>query len=215
LIGGVIIKYGLYKPQRLPLDEIRQIPIEEIYNTYVGGELKKRGRQWWARCDWHGNDSSPSFKIYPDQHKWWCYGCGNGGTAIDLVMKAMQCDFKTAAMTIAKDFNITTELNYQARKKLSEVRKQNDIKKLFEINFKSILNRLININRHLYSSSRNIKICIRYPEIFMWILKIEVVLDDMLSPIETEKIEGWRQAKKVITWMEKQSNFSALMKSQI
>jgi len=187
----------------------------DVYNTYVGGKLYDRGRFKWARCEWHGSDSSPSLKLYTDQHKWWCYGCGNGGTAIDMVMQAMSCDFKTAAITIAKDFNLmTTQNNYHDRKKLSEIKKKNEIKSLFKINFELIKNRLLNISRHLYSSSKNYEICENYPEIFMWMLKIDMVLDDMFSPTEDQQIDGWRRAKKVIYWMEQQPNFLVLMKSQ-
>lgn len=200
--------------QKLPLDEIRELSIVDVYNTYVGGDLKDRGRFKWARCEWHGSDTSPSLKLYTDQHKWWCYGCGLGGTAIDMVMKALSCDFKTAAMTIARDFNLNTHIDYQSRKKLSELKRQNDIKNLFKINFELIKNRLINISRHLYCASRKIKICIRYPEIFMWILKIEIVLDYMFSPLETDQLEGWRHGKQVLNWMEQQPNFLLLMKSQ-
>lgn len=187
--------------QILPLDDIRRIPIEDIYNTYVGGDLKKRGRQWWARCDWHGNDSSPSFKIYPDQHKWWCYGCGNGGTAIDLVMAALHCDFRTAAMTIAKDFNLTTQSDYQSRKKLNILRSKQHTAKLFERNFNITYFKLCKLNQLLYGASKNVKICLRYPTIFKYLDEINNILDSMSSADQSVQVGGWRRAKAVFPWI--------------
>lgn len=173
----------------------------DVYNTYVGGKLKGEGRFKWARCDWHGSDSTPSLKLYTDQHKWWCYGCGNGGTAIDLVMAALHCDFMTAAMTVVKDFNLTIQSDYQARKKLNSLRAKKHTAELFERNFNNTYFRLCKLSRSLYDCSKNIKICLRYPTIFKYIDEINNILDSMSSADQSEQVGGWRRAKDVFPWL--------------
>jgi len=185
----------------LPLDEIRQLSIVDVYDMYVGGKLKTHGRFKWARCDWHGSDSSPSLKLYLDQQKWWCYGCDNGGTAIDLVMKAMDCDFKAATMTIARDFNLTTQPDYQSRKKLNDLRSKKHTAELFENDFNVTYLNLCKLNRALYVASKNIKICLRYPMIFKYLDKINTILDSMSSTDQQEQVGGWRRAKAVFPWI--------------
>ena len=40
------------------------------------------------RCPVHGdgNDKNPSGVLYTDQNRYWCFGCGTGGSMIDLVI---------------------------------------------------------------------------------------------------------------------------------
>jgi len=45
-------------------------------------EVKQAGRTFKAHCPLHA-DTNPSMTIYPDQDKWWCYVCNEGGDVID------------------------------------------------------------------------------------------------------------------------------------
>lgn len=45
------------------------------------------GRRVVIRCPLGlHDDSTPSFTIYPSDQGWYCFGCGRGGTVIDLAM---------------------------------------------------------------------------------------------------------------------------------
>ena len=185
----------------LPLDEIRELSIIDVYEMYVGGTLHKRGGYKWAQCNWHGSDSYPSLKLYVDQQKWWCYGCSKGGTAIDLVMSAMDCDFKTAALMIAKDFNLNQHIDYHSRIKKDELNKKKHIDELFQADFNTTYLNLCTLNRRLYSATKHIKICLRYPTIFNYINEINNILDNMSSINQSEQVGGWRRAKAVFPWI--------------
>lgn len=61
----------------------KQVPITNFVEVNSSG---------FARCPLH-NEKTPSMKYYPDQNKWWCFSCNQGGDAIDFVMKIEGLDF--------------------------------------------------------------------------------------------------------------------------
>lgn len=71
----------------------KEIPIESIYK----GELRGNGNnRAVGKCPFH-NEKTPSFVVYLDKNKWWCFGsCGNGGDVIDFIKLRDDCDFITA-----------------------------------------------------------------------------------------------------------------------
>jgi len=70
------------------VDELKRIPILQIFDRYVGDKLRHHGKKAVAVCPWHGRDSSPSLTLYVDRNNWYCDGCQRGGTTIDLAMTA-------------------------------------------------------------------------------------------------------------------------------
>ena len=60
------------------------VPVEQIAQRYTDLEIFG-GKAWFVgRCPLPDHDDeTPSFYIYP-LGRWWCYGCGRGGDAIDL-----------------------------------------------------------------------------------------------------------------------------------
>lgn len=50
-----------------------------------GVALTKNGTGWKGLCPFH-EDRSPSLSVTPEKGLWHCFGCGKGGSAIDLVM---------------------------------------------------------------------------------------------------------------------------------
>lgn len=57
--------------------------------------LKRRGRDFWARCPFHA-DKTPSFKVSPEKQKFHCFGCGEHGDVLDFIMKRHEVSFKDA-----------------------------------------------------------------------------------------------------------------------
>jgi DNA primase len=182
------------------LDEIKSIPIVDIYNHYVGGILITRGRQYWARCSWHGSDSEPSLKLYySSQNSWWCYGCQAGGSQIDMVMKALDLSVTEAIHRIQHDYNIGS--NSIPDRKIRKRQINRNINEMFEEEFNRTFVKLGYLNRQLAKLSRDIKTCIRYPEIFMYQLTIDNFLEDMCSGNQADQVTAWRRAKKVFPWI--------------
>lgn len=68
--------------------------IEDVIARDV--ELRHSGRTFKGRCPFH-KDRTPSFFVYPEEGRWWCFGaCSDGGDAIDFVQRIRNCTFREA-----------------------------------------------------------------------------------------------------------------------
>lgn len=69
-------------------------PIEVVAARYT--PLIQAGRQLKGLCPLH-QEQTPSFVVYPEQGRWWCYGaCQTGGDVFKFVMLKEGLDFKGA-----------------------------------------------------------------------------------------------------------------------
>ena len=71
----------------------------------------KVGRTGMACCPFH-SDKSPSMKL---DERYYCFGCGATGDAVDLTAKLFGIGLREAAVKLAEDFG----LNYDSRQKPS------------------------------------------------------------------------------------------------
>lgn len=55
--------------------------VETISNYIV---LRKSGNRFYSNCPFH-EDRNPSFYVYPDTQRWYCFGCNQNGDVIDFV----------------------------------------------------------------------------------------------------------------------------------
>jgi DNA primase catalytic core len=68
-----------------------------------GYEVKKHGAKDYAiRCPFHDDDTA-SCIITPSENLFHCFGCGEGGTVIDWVMKTQGVSFRHAVEILQKD----------------------------------------------------------------------------------------------------------------
>lgn len=115
----------------IPLDQIQQIKQEAELKQVVeslGVELKRAGANYVGRCPFH-NEKTGSFYVHPRNQHWKCYGCGEGGNAIDFVMKKKGCDFTEAVkyvadvigFTITDDYHETAEQRQERERKMQQV----------------------------------------------------------------------------------------------
>ena len=129
----------------IPLDQIQQIKQEAELKQVVeslGVELKRAGANYVGRCPFH-NEKTGSFYVHPRNQHWKCYGCGEGGNAIDFVMKKKGCDFTEAVkyvadvigFTITDDYHETAELRQVRERKMQQV----DVNKLAVVWFQEQL----------------------------------------------------------------------------
>lgn len=83
------------------IEQVRQAnDIVSVISDYL--VLQRRGRNFWACCPFH-NEKTPSFSIKQDAQFYKCFGCGESGNVITLVMKMENVDFLTAVEMLAKN----------------------------------------------------------------------------------------------------------------
>ena len=81
---------------------------DSVSITDIAGEytrLTKNGQRYKGLCPLH-KEKSPSFGVEPDQGLYYCFGCGQGGDAIDLHMRLSGDDFPAAIETLADRYGI-------------------------------------------------------------------------------------------------------------
>lgn len=74
----------------------------------IAGEhtrLQKAGQRYKAVCPLH-KEKTPSFSVEPVQGLYYCFGCGQGGDAIDLYMRLSGDDFPAAIEALARRYGI-------------------------------------------------------------------------------------------------------------
>src|SRR3989338_8781476 len=92
---------------RIPDEIIAQIlertDIVQTIAAYI--PLKKAGRNFKALCPFH-TEKSPSFVVNPDKQIYHCFGCAEGGNAINFVMKQERLEFPEAVRKMADRIGI-------------------------------------------------------------------------------------------------------------
>lgn len=78
------------------IQRAREFPITDLVNA----QLLQRGKTIACACPYH-EDRTPSFHIYLDQNRGWCFGCNQGGDAISIAMRIHECSFREAVMMLA------------------------------------------------------------------------------------------------------------------
>ncbi len=82
------------------LDEIRNsVNIVSLVSEYVA--LKKRGRNWVARCPFHV-EKTPSFHVNEERQIFMCFGCGVGGDVFKFVTLVEHMPFPQAVRWLAE-----------------------------------------------------------------------------------------------------------------
>ena len=83
---------------RIPEAEIerlkREIALERLVEAR-GVVLKRKGADLVGRCPFGTHaDAEPSFVVTPAKNLWHCFGCQQGGSVIDWVMKTEGVSFR-------------------------------------------------------------------------------------------------------------------------
>lgn len=69
----------------------RNYPIEEMARDKL--ELKQAGKNFSSLCPFH-EEKTPSFYLYTDTNRFYCFGCHEKGDVINLTMALYYLDFK-------------------------------------------------------------------------------------------------------------------------
>lgn len=82
------------------------VKIEDVVGDFV--KLTKRGVNFIGLCPFH-NEKTPSFTVSPVKNIYKCFGCGEGGNAINFLMELEQLSYPEAIRSLAKKYNIELE----------------------------------------------------------------------------------------------------------
>ncbi len=80
--------------EEFEVDDIkRKVDIVELFESF-GVKLTKSGKSFKGFCQWHKDSKTPSLSISREKGLFHCFGCDEGGTVVDAVMKFKSIDFK-------------------------------------------------------------------------------------------------------------------------
>ena len=98
-------------------DAAKTITALEAAERYAGVQVKRRGTKSWCRCPLpsHPADNTPSCS-FDDNGRFYCFGCNEGGTSIDMTMKLLDLPAREAAMRICTDFGVEYENTKPAKR---------------------------------------------------------------------------------------------------
>lgn len=86
------------------IDEIQaRTDISEVISSYI--PLKRAGRNFKALCPFHG-EKTPSFLVSPQKQIFHCFGCGEGGGAIQFIMRYEKVTFVEAIEMLANRMGV-------------------------------------------------------------------------------------------------------------
>ena len=75
-----------------------KIDIVDFIQSYL--PLKKKGRNFWANCPFHG-EKTPSFSVSPELQIFKCFGCGKSGDILTFLQEYEKIDFAEALQILA------------------------------------------------------------------------------------------------------------------
>ena len=90
--------------------------IVDVVSDFV--TLKKRGANWIGLCPFH-NDRRPSFYVSRSKGICKCFACGEGGSAVNFIMKHEQLSYPEALRYLARKYHIEIQ-----EKELTDEEKQ-------------------------------------------------------------------------------------------
>ena len=107
------------------LEELRnRNDIVDVASKYF--TLNRRGANFWACCPFH-NEKTPSFSIKQDGQFFKCFGCGESGNVITLVMKCENVDFLSAVEILCKNVGMSLPTNADSEEMQKKKRERDRI----------------------------------------------------------------------------------------
>jgi hypothetical protein len=79
--------------------ELIQAAKEVLIESLFSQQFKQSGNKLQGLCPFM-TEKTPSFFIYKNTNKCWCFGCQQGYGVIDCYMKLHDCNFKTAVLAL-------------------------------------------------------------------------------------------------------------------
>lgn len=94
-------------------------------------ELHRKGDKYFICCPFHNNDDTPSLCVYPDENRWYCFGCGAGSSVYDWIRLRDQVSFGKAVEKVAEltNSNLEEVIESESMALLKELKKSKVTKK--------------------------------------------------------------------------------------
>ncbi len=105
----------------------RSINIIDIVSDHIA--LKQSGKNYLGLCPFH-HEKTPSFTVNEEKQIYKCFGCGEGGTVFNFLMKQESLTFPEAVSVLAEKANISIDV-------FNEKEKHQGTNILFKINEKA------------------------------------------------------------------------------
>ena len=84
-------------------DLLNRVDIVEVIDSRV--PLKKKGREYWACCPFHG-EKTPSFSVSSTKQFYHCFGCQKSGNAVGFLMDYDHMEFVEAVESLAQSLGL-------------------------------------------------------------------------------------------------------------
>lgn len=128
-----------------------RIGIREVLSAY-GYEINRAG---YIACPFH-SEKTASCKVYENENKFHCFGCGADGDIFSFVQKIFNIDFKQAMLRINEDFHLGLELDGkitpEARKEARErLRQKREVQREKQRKDKAYMEKSIKFRSCLYA----------------------------------------------------------------
>ena len=97
------------------IDEIKsRLSIYDVVSSYVN--LTRKGNRYWGCCPLHG-EKTPSFTVIEDEGRFYCFGCHEGGSMFDFLMKIDHITFPEAVEKLARQAGVELKEETESEKK--------------------------------------------------------------------------------------------------
>ena len=114
---------------RATVDKIMEATnIVDVVGEFVN--LRKSGVNYKGLCPFH-DDKTPSFMVSPARQICKCFSCGEGGNAVNFLMKHEQITYPEALRWLAKKYNIEIK---ERELTDDEKREQSERESMFVVN---------------------------------------------------------------------------------
>ena len=92
-------------------DQLRAMADKIDIVDYIGQteELHRKGDKYFICCPFHKGDDTPSLCIYPEDNRWYCFGCEAGSSIYDWIRLYDQVPFGKAVEKVAELTNSNLE----------------------------------------------------------------------------------------------------------
>ncbi len=96
------------------LEELLQkVDIVDVVSQHV--KLKRAGRNLIGLCPFH-NEKAPSFTVSPEKQIYYCFGCQQGGNAVNFVINYEHLTFQEAIESLAARYGVRIQKLKNSRK---------------------------------------------------------------------------------------------------
>jgi DNA primase len=98
--------------------------VEDVVQDYVS--LKRRGSNLIGLCPFH-SEKTPSFSVSPSKNIYKCFGCGEGGGAVQFLMAHDHMSFPDAIRQLAKRYGIELDETKPSVEQIQEQQRQDSL----------------------------------------------------------------------------------------